>query len=148
VPRFITRCDDDVSKTSALTDPDVAAARLRGAGSSESPMLGTVAEGFPAGRGASRSGASGASVAETVDEFWSSFRYNLDALLDVVLQFLPCSGVIKDAVDLELEVDEKFALDFQTVRFATDLLIFRRRSILCFSAESSSCFSSSSICLV
>jgi hypothetical protein len=77
--------------------------------------------------------ASGGSVAETVDKFWSSCQYNLDtayALLDNVLQYLPCSGEIKDAVDLELEVDEKFALDFQTVGFRDQYFVFHRNPVL------------------
>ena len=135
VPQFITRCDDDVSKTSTLTEPDVArrALAVRARSSQPSLIVGTIAEGFPAS-GASRSMASGASVAETVDKLWSACPYNLDtayALLDNVLQFLPCSGEIKDAVDLELEVDEKFALDFQTVGFRDQYFVFPSETQSC-----------------
>ncbi|KAL3805969.1 hypothetical protein ACHAW5_002505 [Stephanodiscus triporus] len=130
VPQFINRYDDEVSKASTLTEPDISR-RVRAvrARSSSSPKFGTIAE------GAGSAMASGASVSDTVDKFCPSFQYDLDsayAFLDNVLQFLPCSlpcsGGIRDAVDLELEADEKFALDFQTEIMKTGVRLIYHES--------------------
>ncbi len=132
VPEFITRCDDDVSKASTLTEPDVIR-RARAACTRPTPsqMFNTIAEGCSTTGASSAIGASGASVSEAVDQFCGSFQSNLDsayALFDNVLQYLPCTGRIKDAVELELDMDEKFSVDFQTVSYFSDqplLSVFR-----------------------
>ena len=128
VPEFITRCDDDdVSRTSTLTEPDVVRrARTVRATSMPSQMFNTIAEGFSTTGASSVVGGSGGSVTEAVEQFCGSFQSNLDnayALFDNVLQYLPCTGRIKDAVELELDVDEKFSLDFQTVSLFVDFCL-------------------------